>query len=52
MTCFSLQRFVATLSAIGLLTAVPTAQALPDFTASEITTASSTVTEGDIAHLA
>jgi hypothetical protein len=50
MTSFPFRCFVATLSAIGLLTVVPTAQALPNFTASEITTASHTVTEGEIAH--
>jgi hypothetical protein len=47
----SLQRVVAsTLLALGGLAALQKAEATPDFTSSEISTASRTVIEGDVAH--
>ncbi len=50
MTSSALRPIVtSTLTAIGLLIALPKAEAKPDFTASEITTDSSTVIEGDVA---
>lgn len=51
MTSFSLQSFISkAFGACSLLTALATAEARPDFEASEITSSSSSVRAGEVAH--